>query len=248
VWIVQRWSCDTRAMRLYFIRHAQSTNNALFDNTGGEQGRSDDPELSDLGVQQAKCLAQHIGGTKAGLEPGGFGLTHLYASPMVRAAQTASEISGITGLRLHIWEDWHEVGGIWLENETGERIGRTGKNRTYLEKRFPGVHVPESIGEAGWWSRPHETDDQIFARAEHAWQGLLERHGGTLDRVAIVSHGTFFTCIMAAIFKLEIGRGKIWLSKHNTAITRIDHRETEYDSTVLVYQNQVAHLLPTLIS
>jgi 2,3-bisphosphoglycerate-dependent phosphoglycerate mutase len=235
-------------MRLYFIRHAQSTNNALFESTGTEQGRSDDPELSELGVRQAKHLAQHILETKSGLEPGGFGLTHLYASPMVRAAHTASEISSVTGLRLHLWEDWHETGGIWLENETGERIGREGKNRSYLEQRFFGVHVPESIGEAGWWSRPHETDDQIFARAERAWQGLLEHHGGTSDRVAIVSHGTFFACIMAAIFRLEIGRGKIWLAKHNTAITRIDHRETEYDSTVLVYQNQVSHLPADLIS
>jgi 2,3-bisphosphoglycerate-dependent phosphoglycerate mutase len=235
-------------MRLYFIRHAQSTNNALFDSTGAEQGRSDDPELSDLGVRQAKQLAQYILETKSGLEPGGFGLTHLYASPMVRAAHTASEISNVTGLRLHLWEDWHEVGGIWLEDETGERIGREGKNRSYLEQRFVDVHVPESIGETGWWSRPVETDDQIFGRAERAWNGLLERHGGTSDRVAIVSHGTFFACVMAVIFKLEIGRGKIWLAKHNTAITRIDYHETEHDSTVLIYQNQVSHLPAELIS
>jgi hypothetical protein len=125
-------------MRLYFIRHAQSTNNALFDSTGAEQGRSDDPELSDLGVRQAKRLAQHILETKSGLEPGGFGLTHLYASPMVRAAHTASEISSVTGLKLHLWEDWHETGGIWLDNANGERIGREGKNRSYLEQRVFG--------------------------------------------------------------------------------------------------------------
>ena len=131
-------------MRLYFIRHAQSSNNALFERTGAEQGRSDDPELSELGVRQAKLLAQHILETNSGLEPGGFGLRHLYASPMVRAAHTASEISGLTGLELQIWEDWHETGGIWLDNENGERIGREGKNRAYLEQRFPGVRVPKA--------------------------------------------------------------------------------------------------------
>jgi 2,3-bisphosphoglycerate-dependent phosphoglycerate mutase len=235
-------------MRLYFIRHAQSTNNALFDNTGAEQGRSDDPELSDLGQRQAKLLAQHILETKSGLEPGGFGLTHLYASPMVRAAHTASEISSVTGLRLHLWEDWHETGGIWLGNANGERIGREGKNRSYLEQRFAGVHVPESIGDAGWWSRPFEPDDQVFVRAERAWNDFLERHGGTSDRVAVVSHGTFFAYIMSVVLKLEIGRGKAWLQKHNTAITRIDHLENEFGSTVLVYQNQVSHLPADLIS
>jgi 2,3-bisphosphoglycerate-dependent phosphoglycerate mutase len=235
-------------MRLYFIRHAQSINNAIYASTGAEIGRNDDPELSELGVSQAKLLAQHILETKSGLEPGGFGLTHLYASPMVRAAHTASEISSVTGLRLHLWEDWHETGGIWLHNETGERIGREGKNRVYLEQRFTGVHVPENIGEAGWWSRPFEPDDQILARAERAWHDLRERHGGTLDRVAIVSHGTFFAYMMSVVFKLEIGHGKAWLQKHNTAITRIDHLENEFESTVMVYQNQVSHLPAEMVS
>jgi 2,3-bisphosphoglycerate-dependent phosphoglycerate mutase len=235
-------------MRLYFIRHAQSTNNALFDSTGAEQGRSDDPELSDLGQRQAKLLAQHILETKSGLEPGGFGLTHLYASPMVRAAHTASEISSVTGLRLHLWEDWHETGGIWLDNANGERIGREGKNRSYLEQRFAGVHVPERIGEAGWWSRPAEPETEVTARAERVWKELLERHGGTSDRVAVVSHGHFYVHVMASIFALEVGRGKIWWQKHNTAITRIDHLENEFESTLLAYQNQVSHLPADLIS
>ncbi len=235
-------------MRLYFIRHAQSSNNALFDRTGAEQGRSDDPELSDLGQRQAKLLAQHILETNLGLEPGGFGLTHLYASPMVRAVHTASEISSVTDLRLHLWEDWHETGGIWLDNENGERIGREGKNRAYLEQRFPGVRVPESIGETGWWSRPTEPETQLQARAERVWRDLLERHSGTMDRVAVVSHGHFYVHVMAQIFKLEVGRGKTWWQKHNTAITRIDHHDTEFESTVLVYQNQVSHLSADLIS
>jgi 2,3-bisphosphoglycerate-dependent phosphoglycerate mutase len=235
-------------MRLYFIRHAQSTNNALFDSTGAEQGRSDDPELSNLGQRQAKLLAQHILETKSGLEPGGFGLTHLYASPMVRAAHTASEISSVTGLRLHLWEDWHETGGIWLDNADGERIGREGKNRSYLEQRFAGVHVPQSIGEAGWWSRPAEPETEVTARAERVWKELLGRHGGTSDRVAVVSHGHFYVHVMASIFALEVGRGKIWWQKHNTAITRIDHLENQFESTQLVYQNQVSHLPADLIS
>ena len=235
-------------MRLYFIRHAQSSNNALFDRTGAEQGRSDDPELSDLGVRQAKLLAQHILETSTGLEPGGFGLTHLYASPMVRAAHTASEISSLTGLELHLWADWHETGGIWLQNETGERIGRAGKNRAYLEQRFPGVRLPEGIGETGWWSRPAEPEIQLQARAKRVWQELLERHGGTSDRVAVVSHGHFYVHVMAEIFGLEVGYGKAWWMKHNTAITRIDHLENEFDSTVLVYQNQVSHLPAGLVS
>ncbi|NJK45922.1 MAG: histidine phosphatase family protein [Pleurocapsa sp. SU_196_0] len=47
-------------MRLYFIRHAQSSNNALWDSTGSENGRSDDPELSDVGVMQARALGDFL--------------------------------------------------------------------------------------------------------------------------------------------------------------------------------------------
>ena len=235
-------------MRLYFIRHAQSSNNALFDRTGAEQGRSDDPELSELGVRQAKLLAQHVLKTNSGLEPGGFGLTHLYASPMVRAAHTASEISVLTGLKLQLWEDWHETGGIWLDNEHGERIGREGKNRLYLEQRFSGVQIPDSIGEAGWWSRPAEPETEVTSRAKRVWQELLERHAGTSDRVAVVSHGHFFVHVMAEILELEVGPGKAWLHKNNTAITRVDHHENEFESINLVYQNQVSHLPAELIS
>jgi 2,3-bisphosphoglycerate-dependent phosphoglycerate mutase len=235
-------------MRLYFIRHAQSTNNALFETTSAEVGRSDDPELSSLGEQQARLLGRHVGSATVGLETGGFGLTHLYASPMVRAAQTASEIATVTGLPLHLWSDWHESGGIWLHAESGERIGGTGKNRAYLEHRFPGVRVPETIGETGWWSRPAEPDTEIEARAKRVWAELLERHGGTRDRVAVVSHGHFYVFVMAQIFGFAIGRGGHWWMKNNTAVTRLDHRETEFESTVLVYQNSVSHLPPELVS
>jgi broad specificity phosphatase PhoE len=32
-------------MQLYYIRHAQSENNDLWDRTGSDQGRSEDPKL-----------------------------------------------------------------------------------------------------------------------------------------------------------------------------------------------------------
>ena len=235
-------------MRLYFIRHAQSSNNALYEATGAEVGRSDDPELSELGVRQAEHLGEYIAKANAGLEPGGFGLTHLYASPMVRAAHTASEIAQRNNLELELWADWHESGGIWLHNAEGERIGQPGKTRASLEQRFPGVRIPASLKPNGWWSRPSEPDDNLRPRAERVWQELLERHGGTNDRVAVVSHGHFYVHVMAQIFDLEVGRSKVWLQKHNTAITRIDHLENEFESTVLVYQNQVSHLPADLIS
>ena len=233
-------------MRLYFIRHAQSANNALFDTTGSEHGRSDDPELSEAGLEQAALLAAFLARSDDALEPGGVGFTHLYASPMVRAAHTASFVAQALGLKLALWDDWHETGGIWLENEFGERVGRPGKTRAELQARFPGVRLPEHHGDAGWWNRPHEADCR--ERAGRVWRELLERHGGTGDRVAVVSHGHFYVYVMACALNLPVGPGMAWLMKHNTGVTRLDVHEDEYESTMLVYQNRLAHLPSALVT
>jgi 2,3-bisphosphoglycerate-dependent phosphoglycerate mutase len=222
-------------MRLYFIRHAQSENNVIADMFGSEIGRSDDPELSPLGIEQAIALGDYFQATDP-LEPHPF--THLYCSTMTRAIHTAQEIMRGTGLQPIIWEDWHETGGIWLE-EDGFRTGKAGKNRVELEARFP--HMDFSMyGSEGWWSRPTELD--CSPRAARAWAELMARHGGTKDRVAIVSHGHFYAHIIGQALNLEIGSGKNWFNLNNTGITRIDIAENAYNSTELKYANRLAHL------
>ena len=84
-------------MRLYFIRHGQSANNALWDASGSSIGRSEDPELTAIGHEQARLLANFIaamdGQTKKNGSSGEpkrdyFGFTHLYTSLMVRSVAT----------------------------------------------------------------------------------------------------------------------------------------------------------------
>ena len=73
-------------MRLYFIRHAQSANNALWDSTQSDAGRSDDPRLTPLGLRQASALCDAFARAADPLEGHGSpALTHLYCSPMTRA-------------------------------------------------------------------------------------------------------------------------------------------------------------------
>jgi 2,3-bisphosphoglycerate-dependent phosphoglycerate mutase len=233
-------------MRLYFIRHAQSSNNALWDATGAEVGRSDDPELTDVGHAQARALGDFLARGDDPLEKGSASITHLYCSPMTRAVQTALEVSRGTGLTPLVWEDWHEAGGIWLE-EGGVRVGREGKNRVYFQQHFPNVQVPEQYGEAGWWSRAYETDAELYPRAQRAWKELLERHGGKPDRVAIVSHGLFYAYIVAVAFGLPSLEG-VFFVMNNTAVTRIDHQENQFRTTNLIYANRLAHLEGKLVT
>ncbi len=245
-------------MRLYFVRHAQSGNNALWQNNGTHTGRSEDPELTELGQQQTQALATHLKNNNDPLEknitaaPGnhplatnGYNISHLYCSPMLRAIETAMAASNAINIAPVVWEDWHETGGIWLE-ENGVRVGKPGKSREYLEQRFPNIVLPEHYGETGWWSREYEEEPAAFRRAKKVWQELLARHGQTNDRVMVVSHGHFFGLLMAAIFNLVPGEQRFML--HNTGLCRIDYKDAGWKNVFVPYTNHLAHLAEALIT
>ncbi|MCA1553433.1 MAG: histidine phosphatase family protein, partial [Chloroflexi bacterium] len=186
-------------MQLYFIRHAQSANNLLWDQTGASQGRSEDPQLTPTGWMQAERLAAFVsrstardngGGTNGAPSTGnaraeitwaqscqnvhGFGLTHVYASLMIRAMHTAALVARACGLPLHALADLHEAGGIYREDETsGERAGRAGQSRSYFLEQFPDCELPECVGDDGWWNRPWESPELRLPRAQRLWLELL---------------------------------------------------------------------------
>lgn len=234
-------------MQFYYIRHAQSSNNALWAATGASTGRSADPELTELGYRQASRLAGFLnagnpaGGNSAG-EPyrGGFEITHLYASLMLRAVQTGTVVAEEIGLPLIAWEDIHEQGGIYVDDpEQESKNGLAGCNRSYFQEHFPDFVLPSKLGEAGWWNfRPHETSEGCQARASRFLGELLERHGDSQDRVAIISHGGFYNDFLAALLNLP-RTGGVWFRLNNAAITRIDFLG---DRTGLVYMNRMDYL------
>ncbi len=238
-------------MQLYFIRHAQSANNKLYDETGNWNGRDSDPELTDLGHEQARRLAEHAacagGATSRRDYPyrSGFGFTHLYSSLMVRALETASYLSAALHLPLVAWEDLHEVGGIFvIDDESGEYIGQPGKSRSELAARFPGAQLPSTLTESGWWNRPHETVELQAQRARRFLNELAERHGGTDDQVAVVSHGGFYNFVMGGLLGIQADTG-IWFSINNTGLTRFNFK---LEGIELAYANRVEHLPTELIT
>ncbi|MFC2037262.1 histidine phosphatase family protein [Chloroflexota bacterium] len=242
-------------MQLYFIRHGQSENNLLWAQTGSFEGRSEDPGLTHTGRQQAEALAQFLAkpgpiGTERATDHdpqnlAGFAVTHLYCSLMVRAVATATILSRALNLPLVAWQDLHEVGGIHHKDvQTGERIGLPGKNRDYFETYHPELILPESLGQDGWWNRPHEDRVQSSARARRFLSELLEKHGGSDDRVAVVSHGGFFGYLMRAVLDLPEVEGP-WFTLNNAAITRIDF---DGEWTWLTYMNRASFLPPDLIT
>lgn len=231
-------------MQLYFIRHGQSANNALWDATGASVGRSEDPELTTVGRQQAQLLAGYLanGGNR-------FGITHLYTSLMIRSIETALAVGDALGLPVKSWEDLHETGGIFLEDEDGEPIGQPGKSRVHFEAAYPALVLPESLNAHGWWSRPFEDRDQHPVRAQRVLAELLEKHGGGDDVVAVVSHGNFYRHLMAALLRMPHPES-FFFGMNNTAISGIyfPATVTAEDAIFIQYQNRVDHLPPELIT
>jgi len=239
-------------MQFYFIRHGQSENNALWRrSTDYVKVRNEDPGLTEVGRQQAEFLAQFLQDTARAIHDrdpqnvAGFGITHLYSSLMLRAVATGTIIAKTLDLPLVAWEDLHERGGIYLEDEqTGEYIGQPGKNRAYFETHYPDFVLPDSLGEAGWWNRPFEEPEQRLTRVKRFWRDLLERHGRTDDRVAVISHGGFHHDLLTAILNLPETEGH-WFALNNAAMTRLDSND---DRIGLIYLNRVDFLPKELIT
>jgi 2,3-bisphosphoglycerate-dependent phosphoglycerate mutase len=237
-------------MQFFFIRHAQSTNNALYTRAVSAGKRSEDPPLTDAGVEQARELARFLahGDPKeiGHCDGSGFGITHLYCSLMVRSVQTGTILAGQLGLRLTALEEIHEYGGIYLEDEhTGIVTCLPGKDKAYFQENYPQLELPKSMVVSGWWgSRPVETPEDSLRRADSLLRLLRERHSSNSDKVAVVSHGGFYNDLLAKIAGVSRRNGT-WFSLYNTAVTRIDFHA---DLTELVYQNRVDHLPCELIT
>ncbi|WP_299024751.1 histidine phosphatase family protein [uncultured Thermanaerothrix sp.] len=241
-------------MELYFIRHAQSANNALWENTGSSDGRHPDPDLTEKGVRQALYLASFLKTPRSTSEKAnhtadrhnryGFGLTHLYCSLMKRAVRTAAIVAQALNMPLYGHADLHENGGVYLDDpERGEPMGQGGLSRTELLTLYPDLILPPSVTETGWWNRPFETEEERIARARRVWAWLLERHAHTEDRVAFFSHAGFYHTFLTTLLGATTPDGA-WFTLSNCAITRLD---ISSDGVWIVYANRVDFLPDALL-
>jgi 2,3-bisphosphoglycerate-dependent phosphoglycerate mutase len=247
-------------MRIYFIRHAQSENNALWARTGNSDGRSPDPLLTPAGQEQARHLAEFLARPESAAETDmwdvldrrGFTISHLYTSLMQRSVLTGTVLAQALNLPLQAWPDLHEVGGIYQDVPDGEeRMGLPGPNRAFFESEYPRLLLPDTLGDEGWWNRPYESREQIRQRARRVAGELFDRHGGSEDHVALVTHGAFGYVLLSALLDRRETQDdapdprRLWLLMNNTGITRLDYT-SRY--ATLVYLNRLDHLPPDLIT
>ena len=232
-------------MELFFIRHGQSSNNALADPTQ----RVQDPLLTPAGEKQAERVAEHIA---AGLhlvggnvgEQDGARLDRLYCSAMIRAMQTARPVGKALGIAPEVYIDIHEFGGIFLDRPDGGSDGFPGQTRAEMERDFAGYTLPDAVGADGWWKGPRETEEAQRERAARTARDLWARAESD-ERVGLVSHGDYLNLLLQILLGIEGGEG-LYLYHRNTAITRI-HLYADGTSD-LYYLNRTVHTEPDLMT
>lgn len=240
-------------MRLFFIRHGQSENNALWVNTQSSLDRVSDPRLTETGKKQVKAAADYL---KKLFNSDNHDLAdpsiafqgeviHIYCSLMERAIESGLIIANKLSLPLHGHLDIHENGGLYLEDPlSAARMGEAGKSPDAFKKKYPDLILPDGINPEGWWSRPFEERETRRERAKKVVDDLIKRYGNSAATVIFISHVGFYNYFLRAILELK-DVTEIWFDLNNAAITLFEINE---GLIKLVYCNRSDFMLKDLVS
>ena len=221
-------------MQLYLIRHAESENNAK-----PERLRVEDPPISSLGRQQAKCLGQWVRTLT---------VDTLITSPFLRTLETTREIVNGATHHVHVWHDLFEQGGCYRGHGPDAREGGPGLGRSAIEQQLAKSSVTctldESIGEAGWWiGKARETDDEAARRAAQVTRRFASTFGTSGKTVIAIIHADLKRLLLAEMLRPRIDPihfGPLL----NTGISKLRYRQ---DGWALEWLNSVSHLPADLI-
>jgi probable phosphoglycerate mutase len=165
------------ATRLYMVRHAQSQSNTGEDLTTG------DPDLTDIGYEQAKRLGQRLSGQR---------IDAIYASPLRRCQETAAAIADASGgLDVLPKADLREV-------DTGAADLDIRVLPVEEQKRI----AERVIAEGTWDAFPGgEGSAPARARITGVMDDIIESNPG--KRVVVVVHAGFIQTYVSLILGLE---------------------------------------------
>lgn len=236
-------------MQLFFVRHGQSENNALWSESQTEKGRVPDPLITEIGRRQIEYTAQFLE----------FCLTpdisresdpscvfeadtiHLYCSLMERSIQSGMIIADRMNIELKAFPDIHENGGIYHHDPvTDEPVGESGKPRSYFVKNYPQLLLPDDVNEDGWWNKNYEYREERRTRAAGALETLKAKHGNSSDSVIFISHGGFYNYFLRTVLGAEFP-DHCWFELFNGAVT-LFYFESEF---VKIFYNNRFDFIPS---
>lgn len=207
-------------MRLLLVRHGETEGNVR----RRLQGRED--PLTHRGRRQAGELAAHLAGRDD--------VVALYASPLVRAWETARAIGGEIGREPVPREGLAEMD---IGNAAGLTFDEWAEKFPEEAERFreDGLSFVWPGGESG---------RQLASRTAEVVDGILKAHRHEAGVVILVSHGGALAWIVARLLGEP---DDSWPRNHfdlkNCSITEVEVPEDGSPATFL-YRNEIGHLSP----
>ena len=200
-------------MKFYLVRHGETEWNKL----GRFQGQYD-TQLNAAGLEQAKVIA---------LAARDWDLSAIYASPLARTMQVASEIGGSVGLPVNARDGLMELGLGELEGVTGEEM-RAGWPQVFSTWN----NNPELVVMPG--------GESLQTLEERSWQVILELQAthGPEDNLAIISHNFAIRAICGKVLGLPLAN----FHRLRLALGSVSIFDTDARGPRLLSYNSTCHL------
>jgi len=197
-------------MELLLIRHALPIRREVTEGAA-------DPPLSDDGLRQAELLAEYLASEK---------IDAIYASPLLRAQQTAQPLSIRIGLEIIDDPGIAEFDQHSSEYIPVEELKASGDPRL----------TEFLLGEGDEFDDRDEFRDRVMNSIER----IISDHGG--DRVAVVCHGGVINFYAGDVLGLNV-EGPGFFYPNYTSITRVAASRSGVRSIVTL--NETSHLRNT---
>lgn len=187
----------TKPSTLLLVRHAETADNVLARLSGWTDGH-----LSSRGEHQVRLLASHF-------RQAHRDVAAIYASPLVRARQTAEAIARLTGHQLIFDDDLREmhfgaVEGLSLEDIRAEHAEL--------------LAADEDVANDGFVWPSGESRSGFTDRVRRAVNRIAEAHPG--ESVGLVTHGGVISVFLALLHGQSAGRWREWLVS-NASLTEV---------------------------
>ena len=206
-------------LRLHLLRHGQ-TDASRANRFSGEM----DPPLNATGLAMADAFAAKWGAEK---------WAAIYASPLLRAQQTAAPTAKRAGLEIQIEPGLKEIAyGEWdgrLESE----VEAADHERFKTWSEHPGWNSPPG-GESG---------AQIAARALAAIQNIRARHAD--GNVLVVSHKATLRVLLCCILGVDLDEFRRRVDQKVCGLSIVDWKKA---GPMLTRMGDVSHLPPELLA
>lgn len=196
----------------YLVRHGQTVWNTL----GQTQGHGNSP-LTELGIQQAKDLAEALKE---------YPIDIIYCSDLGRAVETAEIIGKELNIEIHPTESLREMGfGVW------EGMPLREIEKIYPESFKMWRNEPEKVHIEGG-----ETLDMIKQRQDKLIEELNEKYKN--KHILLVSHSVTVRVMLLSFLESHV-RNIYRIKQDNTALNIVEYRNY---GPVIMKMNDTRHL------